>query len=110
MALILCYECEKEISDQAPACPHCGAPKDGVYKTYHENGQLRRMGTYTAGEYDGPYELYDENGQVMDKGSYHRDQKCGEWIGSGETVTYDPCPPASDDDHVTEVPPIVAPF
>jgi len=28
MALIPCYECEKEISDQAPACPHCGAPKE----------------------------------------------------------------------------------
>jgi len=27
MALIPCYECEKEISDKAPACPHCGAPK-----------------------------------------------------------------------------------
>ena len=25
MALIPCYECEKEISDKAPACPHCGA-------------------------------------------------------------------------------------
>jgi len=25
MALIKCYECEKEISDKAPACPHCGA-------------------------------------------------------------------------------------
>ena len=29
MALIKCYECEKEISDKAPACPHCGAPKEG---------------------------------------------------------------------------------
>ena len=28
MALIKCYECEKEISDNAPACPHCGAPKE----------------------------------------------------------------------------------
>ena len=28
MALIECYECEKEISDKAPACPHCGAPKE----------------------------------------------------------------------------------
>jgi len=27
-ALIKCYECEKEISDKAPACPHCGAPKE----------------------------------------------------------------------------------
>jgi len=26
MALIKCPECEKEISDQAPTCPHCGAP------------------------------------------------------------------------------------
>ena len=28
MALIECYECEKEISDKAPACPQCGAPKE----------------------------------------------------------------------------------
>jgi hypothetical protein len=28
MALIKCYECEKEISDKAAACPHCGAPKE----------------------------------------------------------------------------------
>ena len=27
MGLINCYECGKEISDKAPSCPHCGAPK-----------------------------------------------------------------------------------
>jgi zinc-ribbon domain len=27
MALIQCPECKQEISDQAPACPHCGAPR-----------------------------------------------------------------------------------
>jgi hypothetical protein len=26
MALIKCPECKKEISDIAPACPHCGMP------------------------------------------------------------------------------------
>ncbi len=26
MVLIKCYECKKEISDGAKACPHCGAP------------------------------------------------------------------------------------
>lgn len=26
MSLIKCYECSKEISDKASACPHCGAP------------------------------------------------------------------------------------
>jgi hypothetical protein len=30
MALIKCYECEREISDKAPACPQCGAPKKKV--------------------------------------------------------------------------------
>ena len=28
MAIIECYECEKEISDKEPACPHCGVPKE----------------------------------------------------------------------------------
>jgi hypothetical protein len=27
MALIDCYECNKQISDAAPSCPQCGAPK-----------------------------------------------------------------------------------
>jgi len=26
MALIECYECEREISDKSLSCPHCGAP------------------------------------------------------------------------------------
>lgn len=26
MALITCYECDRMASDQAAACPHCGAP------------------------------------------------------------------------------------
>ena len=30
MALISCYECGKEISSAAPACPQCGAPKEHV--------------------------------------------------------------------------------
>lgn len=27
MAIIGCPECSKAISDKAPACPHCGAPR-----------------------------------------------------------------------------------
>ena len=26
MPLITCPDCKKEVSDRAPACPHCGAP------------------------------------------------------------------------------------
>lgn len=27
MPLIICSDCGKHISDRAPTCPHCGAPK-----------------------------------------------------------------------------------
>ena len=104
MALIPCYECEKEISDKAPACPHCGAPaggkKDGVYKTYDENdaGWGERKQTYKDGVGHGPYELYHESGgQLYLKGTYNMDEKCGEWFEDGKTVTYDPCPPGLAD-------------
>ena len=30
MALILCEECEKEISNKAEHCVHCGAPVEGT--------------------------------------------------------------------------------
>jgi len=26
MAIVKCYECEREVSDNAASCPHCGAP------------------------------------------------------------------------------------
>jgi len=31
MALINCPECEREVSEQASACPHCGYPIRGAY-------------------------------------------------------------------------------
>ena len=31
MPLINCPECNKEISDKAPACPNCGCPKEEFY-------------------------------------------------------------------------------
>lgn len=30
MAIIACSECNREISDKAPTCPHCGAPREAV--------------------------------------------------------------------------------
>ena len=33
MALILCPECKKEISDRATACPHCGLPSPAAKKS-----------------------------------------------------------------------------
>lgn len=30
MALIKCVECNKELSEKAPACPHCGCPNNQI--------------------------------------------------------------------------------
>jgi len=38
MALIKCYECSKQISDLAPHCVHCGAPKVDAQFYLAENG------------------------------------------------------------------------
>ena len=38
MALINCYECGKQISDAAPACPSCGAPKKKL--TLHKSCEI----------------------------------------------------------------------
>ena len=38
-------------------------------------------------------ELYGEDGRLLEKGTYNWDEKCGEWIEDGDTVTYPPCPP-----------------
>jgi len=37
MALIKCPECEKQISDKAEACPHCGCPKQYFTVSINEN-------------------------------------------------------------------------
>ena len=70
-----------------------GEIKDGPFERYHENGQLWWKGTYKDGVEEGQTETYNENGQLKSKGAMKDDEKCGEWIEDGETVTYDPCPP-----------------
>ena len=68
-----------------------GLSPDEPFESYYDNGQLESKGTFKNGEFDGPYELYHENGEVREKGTYKDDEKCGEWLEEGETVTYDPC-------------------
>jgi hypothetical protein len=75
-----------------------GAGEQGPYENYDENGQLKRKGTYVAGEYHGPYESYYEDGQLEGKGTFNMGEPCGEWTDeAGETVTYPPCPPGLAD-------------
>lgn len=37
--LIRCSECGEQISDQAEACPHCGAPVEGTQQTSSKTGK-----------------------------------------------------------------------
>lgn len=48
MALIKCHECGKEISDQALACPHCGAPPNVQASPEEAERQSANEGTPTA--------------------------------------------------------------
>ena len=44
MALIDCKECGKEISSEAPACPHCGKPQ----KTSNKLVIVRIVGVFVG--------------------------------------------------------------
>lgn len=49
MALIECPECKKQISDQAPACIHCGHPMQPVQPSQpivKDNSNLKRFSGY----------------------------------------------------------------
>jgi hypothetical protein len=45
MALIECQECKKQLSDQATACPHCGAPKASASIPPSPTAPPKRRGT-----------------------------------------------------------------
>ena len=38
--------------------------KEGLYKEYHENGQLKSVGKYENGKRVGDWKEYDENGKL----------------------------------------------
>lgn len=48
MALIMCTECKKEISDKAPICPHCGMPQQ-LGPTHQEHVQVATSTTKFKG-------------------------------------------------------------
>ncbi len=43
MALIRCPECQREVSDQAMACPHCGYPIRGAFPFAYEYRSPRQL-------------------------------------------------------------------
>lgn len=51
--------------------------KDGLRKTYHQNGQLKSEGNYTSGLKEGLHKEWDENGILLLKGFYNRGKANG---------------------------------
>ena len=45
--------------------------KEGLYKTYHKNGQLESEGNYVDGRMDGLWKFYHENGQLKLEGNFN---------------------------------------
>ena len=50
MGLITCPDCGKDVSDRAPACPHCGAPSGEPSDTGKPQKVVVDDGTYAAGQ------------------------------------------------------------
>jgi antitoxin component YwqK of YwqJK toxin-antitoxin module len=51
--------------------------KEGLWKHYTPNGDLRSEINYTFNRPEGPYTLYYANGQVEEKGSWSRNRNTG---------------------------------
>ena len=71
MALITCHECGKEISDQAAACPHCGAPEDEA------TGGGRGAKDHTTNHTNDDDSAQNKNSQKLENPSSGRDLRYG---------------------------------
>ncbi len=52
---------------------------DGIYKTWHDNGQLNIDGRYDNGKEEGEWFTYYSNGMLNTRGIYRNGEKTGVW-------------------------------
>ena len=52
---------------------------EGEWKTYYDNGELTKIGSYKDGKKDGEWKSYHENGELAETGLYDVDLKEGKW-------------------------------
>ena len=64
--------------------------KSGLWKEWHENGELKTEHYYKSGRKQGKFLLYDENGGLIEKGYYKRNLKDGKWVNfvNKDTIFY----------------------
>ena len=59
--------------------------RDGPWVTYHISGQLLIKETLKEGELDGPWEYYFVNGRLREKGTYRNGKREGPWVDYDRT-------------------------
>lgn len=57
--------------------------RQGVWRSFYENGRTKSRYTFNKGLMDGPYQSFSTNGDLEEKGQYVNDKKSGEWISDG---------------------------
>ena len=62
---------------------------DGLWITYHDNGQLWFKGMYKNGCKDGLFKEFDENGKLWSKGVRKNCGRQGYWVYYGENGIVD---------------------
>lgn len=53
--------------------------KEGTWKRFHSNGNLRSEITYSKNRPYGPYAIYYENGQLEESSTWHRNKNVGDF-------------------------------
>jgi len=53
--------------------------KNGYWKEFYINGQLRVKGNYVDGKKEGYWEEYDSKGNIKSVGFYKHNKKEGQW-------------------------------
>ena len=53
--------------------------REGIWVSYHKNGNIGIKEIYKDGKRDSFYEMYYENGQLLDKGNYKDGSRDGLW-------------------------------
>ena len=53
--------------------------KNGVYRAYYPNGQLKIEGNYKDGKEDGFWTVWYENGKKKAEGNYKNGDQVGKW-------------------------------
>ncbi len=64
--------------------------KDGVWKTWSRDGQLKKTLEWHKGEKSGDFVSYDSSGNIIEKGRFRKNQKIGTWVNlkTKDTIVY----------------------